>query len=127
VAQKEASVGVDAGTLTRRAKDTYERALSLDADYLQSWAGLALIHTSERDADAVRAFLSRVKPVMEKHSYSGALAQALARMCLQSGLTQDAFVFAEFWRDDAINLVDLAHADAFISRLKTNPTTVGGT
>jgi tetratricopeptide (TPR) repeat protein len=126
VAQKEASVGVDADTLTRRAKETYERALSLDAEYLRSWAGLAYVYSSGRDADAVRAFLSRVKPVMEKHSYSGALAQALARMCLQTGQTQDAFVFAEFWRDDAINLVDLDHANAFISRLKTNPTTGGG-
>ena len=72
-------------------------------------------------------FLTKVKPVMEKHSYSAALAQALAKMCLQAGQTQDAFVFAEFWRDDAINLADLDHADAFISRLKTDPPKVGGT
>ena len=127
VAKKEASVGVDAGTLTRRANETYERALSLDAEYLRAWASLAYLYTSERDADAVRAFLTKVKPVMEKHSYSAALAQALAKMCLQAGQTQDAFVFAEFWRDDAINLADLDHADAFISRLKTDPPKVGGT
>jgi len=56
---------------------------------------------------------------MERHLSSGALARALATMCSQTGQTQAAFLFGEYWRDDALNQHDLDEATAFIARMKT--------
>jgi tetratricopeptide (TPR) repeat protein len=127
VSQKQASIGADAPALVQRAKEAYERAMSLDGEYLRSWAGLAYLYASQRDVEGAKGLLPRAQPVMEKHIYSGALARALATMCAQTGQSDGAFLFGEYWRDDAITLADRDLAVAFISRLKTPPKTAGGT
>ena len=117
VSARQASIGVDSDTLSRRAKDAYERAISLDPDYLRSWSGLAYLYSSQRDIAAAQALVARAQPIMEKHLESGALARALATMCSQSGQTAAAFLFGEYWRDDAITPRDLDEALAFMARM----------
>jgi Tfp pilus assembly protein PilF len=121
VTRKQASIGIDADALTHRAKEAYERALSLDGDYLRSWAGLANLYASQRAVEAARALVPRAEPVLEKHPKSAALAQALAGMCAQTGQAHGAFLFGEHWRSYAVSQEDLDHAVAFIAWLKTLP------
>ena len=79
VASKKASVGSETDVLSSRAKDEFERSISLQADYLPPWAGLAYLYESRRDAAGAQSFVARAHAVMEKHSDNGALAHALAR------------------------------------------------
>lgn len=120
VSAKQASIGVESDTLGRRAKEAYERALGLDPDYLRSWSGLAYLYGAQRDKTAAQAFVARAQPIMEKHLESGALARALATMCAQTDQPAAAFLFGEYWRDDAITQRDLDEALAFIARMKTH-------
>ena len=78
------------------------------------------------ETEAAKALVPKVQSVMGKHSYSGALARALAEMCSQTDQIHEAFLFAESWRDDAITHADQSQAEAFISRLKTQPPTTSG-
>lgn len=106
-----------APVLRQRAQQGYERAIALDPDYLRAWAGLAYLYGSERDAAAAQSLVTRAQPVMERHLDSGALARSLASMCEQTGQSSAAFLFGEYWRDDAINQYDLDQALAFMARL----------
>jgi tetratricopeptide (TPR) repeat protein len=117
VSAKEASIGTTSDTLSGRAKDAYENAIRLDPDYLRAWSGLAYLYRSSRDNVAARALVARAQPVMEKHLDNGALARALASMCYQTGQTDAAFLFGEYWLDDAITPRDLDEARAFMARL----------
>jgi tetratricopeptide (TPR) repeat protein len=126
VSTKRASIGVDVETLQHRAQEAYEHAIKVDPEYLRSWAGLAYLYGTQRDVEAAKALVPKVQSVMEKHSYSGALARALAEMCSRTGQIHEAFLFAESWRDDAITHADQSQAEAFISRLKTQPPTTSG-
>lgn len=125
VFKKEASLGLDAAGLARRAQDSYERAISLDGEYLRAWAGLAYLYGEQRDVEDAKGLASRADPVMDKHLYNGALARALATMCSRTGQAEGAFRYGEVWRDDAITQADLDQAVAFISRIKAHPP--GGT
>lgn len=127
LSEKQASVGVGAETLIRRAKEAYDRAIALDPEDLRSWAGLANIYGYQRDRAAAMEFVPRAAAMMEKHRDSAALARALATMCSQTGLTDAALRFADYWRSDALNQADLEEAVAFISQLKPHPPASNGT
>lgn len=120
VAGKQASIGTTSDTLSGRATDAYENAIRLDPDYLRAWSGLAYLERSSRDSVAARALVARAQPVMEKHLDNGALARALASMCYQTGQTEAAFLFGEYWLDDAITPRDLDEARAFMARLRAH-------
>jgi hypothetical protein len=77
------------------------------------------LYGSLRDTAAARALVTRAQPVMERHLDNGALARALASMCYQNGQAEAAFLFGEYWRDDAITPKDLDEARAFMARLHT--------
>jgi tetratricopeptide (TPR) repeat protein len=117
VSAKQAAIGVDSDTLSRRARDAYEHAIGLDPDYLRSWSGLANLYSSPHDSAAAQAFVARAQPMMEKHLESAALARALATMCSRTGQTAAAFLFGEYWRADAITPRDLDEALAFMARM----------
>jgi tetratricopeptide (TPR) repeat protein len=117
VSAKQASIGTNSDTLSGRAKGAYERAIQLEPDDLRAWAGLAYLYGSLRDNVAARALVTRAQPVMEKRLDSGALARALASMCYQTEQTEAAFLFGQYWRDDAITPRDLDEARAFMARL----------
>ena len=121
VAKKEVTLGIDVQLLAQRAAAAFEKAIAVDAGYLRAWSGLAYLHGSMRDNEAARALAARATPVMEQHLYSGALARALATMCAQTGQADRAFLFGEYWRDDAINQTDHEQAVAFIARLNPIP------
>ena len=118
VTSKRASLGVEADTLSRRAKHHYEHAISLDPEYLSAWAGLAYLYSSPQEVTAAKEFATRAQPVMEKHPDNGALARALATMCSRTGQTSSAFLFAEYWRTDAMTQKDLDQAIAFIGHMQ---------
>jgi tetratricopeptide (TPR) repeat protein len=118
VARKQAVVGVAAGDLNRRAREAYLRAIGLDPEYLRAWAGLAYLYGSQRNVTAAKELAEKSQPVMEAHLNSGALARALATMCAKTGQTHAAFLFGEYWRDDAITQRDLDAAMAFMAQLR---------
>jgi tetratricopeptide (TPR) repeat protein len=120
VAKKQAVIGVQAEDLNRRAQDAYERAIGLDPEYLRAWAGLAYLYGSQRDVTAAKELAEKAQPVMEAHLNSGALARALATMCAKTGQTHAAFLFGEYWRDNAITQKDLNAAMAFMAQLAAN-------
>jgi hypothetical protein len=76
------------------------------------------LYGSRRNNAAARDLVTRAQPVMEKHPDCGALARALASMAAQTGQNSAAFLFGEFWRDDAITQKDRAQAVAFIEQIK---------
>jgi tetratricopeptide (TPR) repeat protein len=126
VTRKQHSIGVDTDILARRAKEAFERALSLDGEFLRAWAGLANLYTSRGSVDAAMTLVPRVEPVMAKHPKNAALARALASMCAQTGQNDRALLFGEYWRSSAVSQKDLDHAVAFISRLKAPPPSTPG-
>jgi tetratricopeptide (TPR) repeat protein len=73
---KQAAAPGDAASLRGRAQAAYERALSLDSEYLRAWAGLARLYGAPTDSSAAQALVQRAAPVMERHSDSRMLAQA---------------------------------------------------
>lgn len=117
VARKQAVIGVAAEDLNRRARGAYQRAIGLDPEYLRAWAGLAYLYGSQRNVAAAKELAEKAQPVMEAHLNSGALARALATMCANTGQTHAAFLFGEYWRDDAITQGDLDAAMAFMAQL----------
>jgi hypothetical protein len=119
VESKQVVIGMEAEELSRRARDAYQKAIGLDSEYLRAWAGVAYLYGSQRNVAAAKELAERAQPVMEAHLNSGALARALATMCAKTGQTHPAFLFGEYWRDDAITQKDLAAATAFIAQLPT--------
>ncbi|HTT42155.1 MAG TPA: hypothetical protein VMG33_03725 [Steroidobacteraceae bacterium] len=61
--------------------------------------------------------MKRVEPVLQAHQQNGALARAFARLCAETAQPQCAFLFGEYWREDAITAEDHAKAVAFMSGL----------
>jgi hypothetical protein len=118
VAKKQAVIGAATDDLSRRAREAYQRAIGLDPEYLQAWAGLAYFYGSQRNAAAAKELAEKAQPVMEAHVNSGALARALATMCGRTGQTHAAFLFGEYWKDDAITQSDLDAAMAFMAQLR---------
>jgi tetratricopeptide (TPR) repeat protein len=118
VESKQVAIGVTADELNQRARDAYHRAIGLDPEYLRAWAGLAYLYGSQRDAAAAKELAEKAEPVMEAHLNSGALARALATMCGRTGQTHAAFLFGEYWRDDALTPADRDAAMAFIAQLR---------
>ncbi len=117
VGSKKTSVGSEADVLSSRAKDEFDRSISLQADYLPPWAGLAYLYESRRDAAGAQLFVARAHAVMEKHSDNGALAHALATMSSTNDMIADAVFFGDFWRDNAPTRQDRDRAIAFLARL----------
>jgi hypothetical protein len=117
VASKKASLGSETDVLSSRAKDEFERSISLKADYLPPWAGLAYVYESRRDATGAQSFVARAHALMEKHSENGALAHALATMSSANDMIADAVFFGDFWRDNAPTQQDRERAIAFLARL----------
>jgi tetratricopeptide (TPR) repeat protein len=120
VADKGVTLGIDADALKLRAEDAFEHAIGLDSEYLRAWVGLANLYGRTRDTAAAEALTERAKPIMEKHSSNDVLARSLATMCAQTRQSSAAFLFGEFWRNNAISLEDLDQATAFMGRLKAN-------
>ena len=117
---KHAPSAMDADTLVRRATQEFEQAISLDAEYLRAWAGLAYLFGSRRDKAGAQSLVARAQPVMEKHPDCGALARALAMMAAQTGQNSAAFLFGEYWRNDAVTPKDRDRAQAFIAQLQAH-------
>jgi tetratricopeptide (TPR) repeat protein len=117
VSAKQASVGTDADALRTRAKDAYERAISVDPEFLRAWSGLAYLYSSQRDAAAAKSLADRARPVMEKHPDNGALARALAIMCGQTAQADCAFLYGEYWSNNALTQKDLGDAKALLIRM----------
>jgi len=117
VSSKKAAVGVEVQALAERAKEHYEHAISMNPEYLRAWAGLAYLYGWRRDNAAAHALVGRVHPVMEKHTDSGALAQAVAKMCSATGQYSDGIFFGDYWRDDALTDKDREQAVALLVRL----------
>jgi tetratricopeptide (TPR) repeat protein len=125
VEKKEVVLAADASTLKQRAVTTYDKAITVDPSYLRAWGSLAYLYGSTHDAQAARALVERATPVMEQHLHNGALARALAMMCAGTGLADRAFLFAQYWRENAINRTDYEQAQAFVARLNPVPQTPG--
>jgi len=120
VASKKASIGVDAETLSHRSKDEYERAISLDSDYLRAWAGLAYLYGLRHDSAAAQVFSKRAHAVMEKHTENGALARALATMCSRTGQVSDAAFFGQLWVNNAPSETDRERAVSFVAQIQAH-------
>lgn len=117
VSRNHASIAATADSLNRRAKESYERAIRLDPEYLRAWAGLAYLDGVQLDQDAARALAVRAKPLMEKHPDNAPLARALAIMCAQTGQSEAAFLFAQSWRENAPSRQNLDEAITFLASL----------
>jgi hypothetical protein len=117
VAANHLDVGITAEDLGRRAQIAYQRSIGEDPRYLKAWGGLAYLFGSQRNVPAAQEFAEKAEPVMEAHLNNGALARALATMCAQTGQAHYAFLYGEYWRDDALTPKDQSAAVAFLAQL----------
>jgi tetratricopeptide (TPR) repeat protein len=111
------ALAVDAATMLRFAQQYYQGAIAANPEDLRSWAGLAGLYGSQRDAGAARALLPAAAQALERHPHNVNLAYALAHMCAQTQQWDCAAKFAGAWRANALNEANRAEAAAFEARL----------
>jgi hypothetical protein len=119
VGARQTSVGVEAGELGRRAIEGYEEVIRTNPEYLRAWGGLAGVLADRGDRAAAQAFISRAQPVLEQHPYSSSLARALAILAARTGQRSNAFLFAQYWRNNAVSQEEQDKAIAFAAEIPT--------
>jgi tetratricopeptide (TPR) repeat protein len=120
IRSKKATLPADPAALAHRAYDDYRRAIALEAESLDYWAGLADAYGEERDVTGAKELLPKIEQVFYLHPRNSALARHIARMSGEVGDLDDAIKFAVAWKANAVNDQSRDAAVAFLSRVQAS-------
>jgi tetratricopeptide (TPR) repeat protein len=120
IREGKATVGVEAQTLTERARRYYDEAITMDPEDLASSEGMASLLATMRNREYSQAFLPRAQKTLSAHPHASSLARAMAGMCADMGDTVMAINYASMWQIAALSGAERDAAAAYVSRLKAS-------